>query len=282
MSWITKVIPPIMKGSRGKSKVPNGVWEKCPRCDQTLYHEEVVKNHYVCLNCSFHMPLPVSERVNALLDVESAQLLFSHIESVDVLKFKDEKRYIDRLNKAKKNCAGSDALLVYSGRMDGHVVTLAVFDFEFMGGSMGAAVGERFAQAVVHAVQYQTPFICVVASGGARLQENVFSLMQMAKTNACLTQLADHKLPFITVLTNPTMGGVSASFAFMGDIVLAEPGALIGFAGPRVIEQTLNQSLPEGFQTAEFLLKKGMIDQIVSRDQLRITIIQLIDLLKKK
>ncbi len=244
-----------------------------------LYSTDLESNQNVCPKCGHHLRLRARVRLDALLDPEGRFEIGSEVIPMDPLKFKDSKRYIDRLVAANDETGEADAMVVMQGAIKTVPVVVACFEFEFLGGSMGAVVGERFVRGVKAAIEGQMPFICITASGGARMQEGLFSLMQMAKTTAAVTQLAHHQLPFITLLTDPTMGGVSASFAFVGDIVIAEPGALIGFAGPRVIEQTVREKLPEGFQRAEFLLEKGAIDMIVDRRELRDRLAALLTLL---
>lgn len=280
MSWLDKILPPkIKREDNGKSGVPEGLWRKCPACAEVLYASDLEGNHQVCPKCSHHNPLSARERLNLLLDEAGREEIGAGIKPTDILKFKDSKKYPDRLGAARKATGENDALVVMKGKMEGLPVVAAAFEFRFIGGSMGSAVGERFVRGVREAADNGCAFICVSASGGARMQEGLSSLMQMAKTSAVLHLLSDKRLPFISVLTDPTMGGVSASFAFLGDIVLAEPGALIGFAGPRVIEQTVREKLPEGFQRAEFLLEKGAIDQIVDRREMKARIAKLIRLL---
>ncbi|MCW0208894.1 MAG: acetyl-CoA carboxylase, carboxyltransferase subunit beta [Achromobacter sp.] len=281
MSWIEKLLPPrINKTSdSGARRVPEGLWVKCPSCESVLYSEDLAANLHVCPKCDHHMRIGARARIDSLLDLEGRVEIGQTTRSVDTLKFKDTRKYPERLQEAVKQTGETDALVVMSGSIRGVPATLACFEFEFMGGSMGSVVGERFARGAQAALDNKTPFICVAASGGARMQEGLLSLMQMAKTNAMLTRLSAAGLPFISVLTDPTMGGVSASFAFMGDVVIAEPKALIGFAGPRVIEQTVREKLPEGFQRAEFLLQKGAIDMVVDRRQLREEIARLLALL---
>ncbi len=281
MSWIEKLLPPrINKTSdSGARRVPEGLWVKCPSCETVLYSEDLAANLHVCPKCDHHMRIGARARIESLLDLEGRVEIGQSTRSVDTLKFKDTRKYPERLAEAVKQTGETDALVVVSGSIRGVPATLACFEFEFMGGSMGSVVGERFARGAQAALDNKTPFICVAASVGARMQESLLSLMQMAKTNAMLTRLSAAGLPFISVLTDPTMGGVSASFAFMGDVVIAEPKALIGFAGPRVIEQTVREKLPEGFQRAEFLLQKGAIDMVVDRRQLREEIARLLALL---
>ena len=282
MSWLQKLLPPKIKRSEGtRRSVPEGLWSKCPACEEVLYSTDLENNQNVCPKCSHHLRLRARVRLDALLDPEGRFEIGSEVIPTDPLKFKDSKRYIDRLVAANEETGEADAMVVMQGAIKTVPVVVACFEFEFLGGSMGAVVGERFVRGVKAAIEAQAPFICITASGGARMQEGLFSLMQMAKTTAAVTQLAHHQLPFISLLTDPTMGGVSASFAFVGDIVIAEPGALIGFAGPRVIEQTVRETLPEGFQRAEFLLEKGAIDMIVDRRELRDKLAALLTLLQR-
>lgn len=283
MSWLDKIFPPRInkKPSQG-TRVPEGVWVKCPECDSALYSDELEKANHVCPNCGHHMRISARQRIDLLLDPEGRTELADNVRSGDPLKFKDSRKYPDRLSEAVKKTKENDALVVVSGSINEQPATIAAFEFAFMGGSMGSAVGERFVRGAQHALEHRTAFICVAASGGARMQESLFSLMQMAKTNAILTKLSEAGLPFISILTDPTMGGVSASFAFMGDVVIAEPKALIGFAGPRVIEQTVREQLPEGFQRAEFLLEKGAIDCVISRDKLKDEVAAIIALLLRQ
>lgn len=283
MSWLDKVFPPKIKRSENANRrVPEGVWVKCPSCETALYHDDLVKNLNVCPKCDHHLRISARERINMLLDTEDREEIGASVRSTDPLKFKDSRKYTDRITEAVKSTDETDALVVVRGTMASVPVVVAAFEFNFMGGSMGSVVGERFVRGVQAAIEHRTPFICVAASGGARMQESLFSLMQMAKTNAMLTRLSEKGLPFISVLTDPTMGGVSASFAFMGDVVMAEPKALIGFAGPRVIEQTVREQLPEGFQRAEFLLDKGAIDMVVSRKDMKNEIVRIVTLLMRQ
>jgi acetyl-CoA carboxylase carboxyl transferase subunit beta len=271
MSWFQKLLPPKIKRkvSGAKKTVPEGLWSKCPSCEAVLYRADLEKNMEVCPKCSHHNRISARMRLDLLLDPEGRYEIGAEVQPVDSLKFKDGKRYTDRLTEAQKDTGETDALVVMQGSIKTLPVVAAAFEFKFMGGSMGSVVGERFARAVQVCVEQNLPFICFSASGGARMQEGLSSLMQMAKTSAALTQLSAARLPFISVLTDPTMGGVSASFAMLGDVIMAEPNALIGFAGPRVIEQTVRETLPEGFQRSEFLLDHGAIDMIVDRRQLR-------------
>ena len=283
MSWLDKILPPkIKKEDASKSGVPEGLWQKCPSCAATLYATDLTKNMEVCPKCGHHNPIGARERLDLLLDEGVREEIGADVKPVDILKFRDNKKYTDRLSAARKLTHEEDALVVQRGTINGVPAVVAAFEFRFIGGSMGSVVGERFVRGVREAVAHNAAFVCVAASGGARMQEGLTSLMQMAKTSASLHLLDDHGLPFVSVLTDPTMGGVSASIAFLGDVVLAEPGALIGFAGPRVIEQTVRETLPEGFQRAEFLLEKGAVDQIVDRRMLKNRLAQLITLLRRE
>ena len=273
MSWLGKLLPPRINKSQNTEsaakRVPEGLWVKCPSCESVLYSEDLASNLHVCPKCDHHMRLGARARIESLLDIEGRTEIGGNTRSMDPLKFKDSRKYPERLQEAVRQTGETDALVVISGTVRSVPCVLACFEFEFMGGSMGSVVGERFVQGVQAAIDQRVAFVCVAASGGARMQESLFSLMQMAKTNAMLTRLAEARLPFISVLTDPTMGGVSASFAFMGDVVIGEPKALIGFAGPRVIEQTVREKLPDGFQRSEFLQQKGAIDMVIDRRQLR-------------
>ena len=273
MSWLNKLLPPKIKrnvpGVERKSSLPEGLWSKCPSCEAVLYATDLEKNLQVCPKCGYHNRVNSRKRLDLLLDAEGRSEIGAEVVPVDTLRFKDSKRYPDRLMEANQATGESDSLVCLQGAIKTMPVVAAAFEFDFMGGSMGSVLGERFVRGVNAAVEQGIPFICISASGGARMQEGLFSLMQMAKTTAALTRLAQAGQPFISILTDPTMGGVSASFAFVGDVVMAEPKALIGFAGPRVIEQTVRETLPEGFQRSEFLLEKGAIDMIVDRRQLR-------------
>ena len=286
MSWLSKLLPPKIKrnaaGSARKSALPEGLWSKCPSCEAVLYATDLVSNCHVCPKCGHHMRLDARARIELLLDEEGRVEIGDEVLPVDSLAFKDSRRYPERLQEAAENTGESEALVVMQGTMKTLPVVLAVFEFNFMGGSMGSVLGERFVRGVQAAVEQRRPFVCVSASGGARMQEGLFSLMQMAKVTAVLTQLAQAKLPFISILSDPTMGGVSASFAFLGDVVIAEPGALIGFAGPRVIEQTVRETLPEGFQRSEFLLEKGAIDMIVDRREMKDRVAAVLALLQRQ
>ena len=283
MSWLTKLLPPrINKGGAAKKSIPEGLWSKCSACEAVLYRADLESNHSVCPKCGHHQRIRARDRLDKLLDAEGRSEVGASVVPVDPLKFKDSRKYSERLSGATKDTGEDDAMVVMRGTIHELPVVVACFEFEFMGGSMGSVVGERFMRGVRAAEELRAPFVCITASGGARMQESLFSLMQMAKTNAGLTRLSRRRLPFITVLTDPTMGGVSASFAFMGDVVIAEPGALIGFAGPRVIEQTVRETLPEGFQRSEFLVEKGAIDMIVDRREMRATLARVIALLTRQ
>ena len=283
MSWLQKLLPPKIKRDTGgpKKAVPEGLWSKCSACETVLYRTDLEKNLQVCPKCAHHNRVGARERLDGLLDLEGRYEIGVEVLPVDTLKFKDSKRYVDRIAEARVAASEEDALIVMQGSINTVPVVVAAFEFKFLGGSMGSVVGERFVRGVQACLDQRLPFICFTASGGARMQEGVLSLMQMAKTCGALTQLSQEKLPFISVLTDPTMGGVSASFAMIGDVVIAEPGALIGFAGPRVIEQTVREKLPEGFQRAEFLLTHGAIDMIVDRRELRGKLAHLLTLLQK-
>lgn len=284
MSWLDKLLPPrIQRSDSGHRKtVPEGLWVKCPACEAVLYRNDLESNIHVCPKCSHHMRIRARDRLDALLDAGGRYEIGQETLPVDTLKFKDSKKYPDRLKSAMEATGETDALVVLGGAIMTVPVVVACFEFEFMGGSMGSVVGERFTRGAQVALDQKLPFVCITSTGGARMQEGLLSLMQMAKTTAMLTKLSAKKLPFITVLADPTMGGVSASFAFMGDVVIAEPKALIGFAGPRVIENIVREKLPEGFQRAEFLLKRGAIDMIVDRRHLREEIARLLALLQNQ
>ncbi|MDH2998567.1 acetyl-CoA carboxylase subunit beta [Pasteurellaceae bacterium LFhippo2] len=270
MSWIERILGKTTStSSSSKSKIPEGVWTKCTSCEQVLYSEELKRNMQVCPKCDHHMRIDARTRLLALLDQDSAEEMAAELEPQDVLKFKDLKKYKDRLSAAQKQTGEKDSFIVMYGKLFDMPVVVASFNFEFMGGSMGSVVGAKFVQAAERALSENIPFVCFSASGGARMQEALFSLMQMAKTSAILAKMREKGVPFISVLTDPTLGGVSASLAMLGDINIAEPKALIGFAGPRVIEQTVREKLPEGFQRAEFLLETGAIDMIVHRKDMR-------------
>lgn len=284
MSWLDKLLPPKIKREQGqrRSNLPEGLWSKCPACEAVLYATDLEKNLNVCPKCGHHNRINARQRLDLLLDPEGRFEIGLEVLPVDTLKFKDSKKYPERLMEANRDTGESDSLVVMQGAIKNLPVVAAAFEFDFMCGSMGSVLGERFVRGVNAAIEQKTPFICVAASGGARMQEGLFSLMQMAKTTAALTRLSQIGQPFISILTDPTMGGVSASFAFVGDVVIAEPNALIGFAGPRVIEQTVREKLPEGFQRAEFLLEKGAIDLIVDRRELRDKVAATLSLLLKQ
>ena len=284
MSWLEKLLPPKIQHTdpAERRQVPEGLWVKCPSCETVLYKTDLEQNQNVCPTCGHHHRIGARSRLNAFLDPEGRYEIGQEVLPVDALKFKDSKKYPDRLKEALESTGETDALVVQGGAVMSVPVVVACFEFDFMGGSMGSVVGERFVRGVETAIEQKVPFICFTATGGARMQEGLLSLMQMAKTNAALTHLAKARLPYISVLTDPTMGGVSASFAFVGDIVIAEPKALIGFAGPRVIENTVREKLPPGFQRAEFLLEKGAVDMIVDRRQLRETIARQLAMLQRQ
>jgi acetyl-CoA carboxylase carboxyl transferase subunit beta len=281
MSWLQKLLPPKIKRSSGDGKkvVPEGLWVKCEACEAVLYRTDLDNQQNVCPKCNHHMRLTARERLDFLLDAEGRYEIGADVHPVDSLKFKDSRRYVERLAAAQEDTGEQDALVVMQGSVKTIPLVVAAFEFRFMGGSMGSVVGERFVRGVHVCLEQKLPFVCFSASGGARMQEALLSLMQMAKTTAALTELAKARQPFVSVLTDPTMGGVSASFAMIGDVVIAEPGALIGFAGPRVIEHTVRETLPEGFQRAEFLLEHGAIDMIVDRRHMRDRLASLITML---
>lgn len=279
MSWFDRLIPPKIKGvgAAARRGVPQGLWQKCDQCSAVLYGADLDRSLQVCPKCGHHMRLSARARLQGFFDDSSFQEIGSKVRSVDVLRFRDNKRYRDRLAEAQKHSEETEALLAGSGLMSGIPVTAVAFEFSFLGGSMGSAVGEKFVRAADEALNKQSPLVCFSASGGARMQEGLFSLMQMAKTAASLNRLRKASIPYISVLTDPTMGGVSASLAMLGDLILAEPHALIGFAGPRVIEQTVRETLPEGFQQSEFLLEHGALDMVVERAELRAVISQALE-----
>ncbi len=285
MSWLKKLMPARIRTESGASRkrsVPEGLWEKCDSCGEVLYRQELDDNLEVCPKCNFHMPIRARARLASFLDPGTGTEIGAELGPTDVLKFKDQKKYVDRIKSSQKATGERDALIVLEGSLRQRPIVAAAFDFAFMGGSMGSVVGERFARGAERARDLGTPFVCFSASGGARMQESLFSLMQMAKTSAALGRLRAAGLPYISVMTHPTTGGVSASFAMLGDINMAEPGALIGFAGPRVIEQTVRETLPEGFQRPEFLLDHGAIDQICDRRELRERIAHLVAMLMRQ
>ena len=279
MSWLEKLLPPKMQPTDPAERraVPEGLWIKCPACETVLYKTDLEQNLNVCPKCDHHLRIAARARLDAFLDPEGRWEIGQEVMPIDALKFKDSKKYPARLKAALESTGETDALVVVGGAVMSVPVVAACFEFEFMGGSMGSVVGERFVRGVEAAIEQKVPFVSFTATGGARMQEGLLSLLQMAKTNAALTRLAKATLPFISVLTDPTMGGVSASFAFVGDVVIAEPKALIGFAGPRVVKATVKQPLPPGFQTSEFLLEHGFVDRIVPRPELRGELARLID-----
>jgi len=283
MSWFTKLLPSRIKtDGASRRTVPEGVWSKCDECRAVLYRSELERNLEVCPKCSHHMRIGARARIDLFLDPEPRVEMGSELKPVDKLKFRDSKKYKDRLNQAQKQTKEKDALVVIMGQVKEIPVVVAAFEYNFMAGSMGAVVGEKFVLAAEAAIENDIPLICFSASGGARMQEAILSLMQMAKTSSALAKLAARGLPYISVLTNPTLGGVSASLASLGDINIAEPNALIGFAGPRVIEQTVRETLPEGFQKSEFLLEHGGIDMIVDRRKMREKISSILSILNNK
>ncbi len=280
MSWLEKILPSI--GKNAKKNIPEGLWSKCPECNRVLYQEELERLHYVCPKCDHHLRISARKRLESFLDVEHQFEIAINLESVDPLKFKDQKKYKDRYSDAQKSTKEKDALVVKKGLLKGIPIIAAAFDFSFMGGSMGSVVGEKFVRAADASIENKHPLVCFSSSGGARMQEGLFSLMQMSKTSLAVKLLSDNKIPFISVMTDPTMGGVSASLAMLGDVQIAEPKARIGFAGARVVEQTVREELPEGFQRSEFLLEKGAIDMIVHRSELRKKIYQILFALNHK
>ena len=284
MSWLEKILPPKIRktDTTARHQIPEGLWLKCPSCSTVLYKTDLEQNQFVCPHCSHHNRVAARIRLGRFLDEGERHEIGQDITPTDALKFRDSRKYPERLKEAAQATGESDALVVMSGAVLGMPVVAAAFEFNFMGGSMGSVVGERFVRGVQAAMERKTPFISFAATGGARMQEGLFSLMQMAKTNAALTRLAQAGLPYISVLTDPTMGGVSAGFAFMGDVVIAEPKALIGFAGPRVIENTVRVKLPEGFQRAEFLQEKGAVDFICDRRELREKIAHILAMLQRQ
>ena len=269
MSWFEKIMPSRIKTERRTRSVPEGLWIKCPACDAVLYRAELERNLYVCPKCSHHMRISGRERLERFLDPGQTLEIGAEVTPEDPLKFRDSKRYKDRLVQAQKATGEKDALIVLAGKLHGLPIVACAFEFQFLGGSMGSVVGERFKRGVDHCIEHREPLVCFTSSGGARMQEALYSLLQMAKTAAALSRLAQAHMPFISVMTDPTTGGVSASLAMLGDVNIAEPRALIGFAGPRVIQQTVRETLPEGFQRAEFLLEHGALDMIVDRRDMR-------------
>ncbi|MEE9355642.1 MAG: acetyl-CoA carboxylase, carboxyltransferase subunit beta [Methylococcaceae bacterium] len=280
MSWFEKLVPSkIRTDASNKGTVPEGLWNKCPSCSAILYQTELERNLHVCPKCSHHMRISARQRLNLFLDPGESEEIGKNLKPTDPLKFKDSKKYKDRLAQAQKLTKENDALVVAKGQLKSRDIVVAAFNFGFMGGSMASVVGERFVRGVNHSIEHKIPFMVFTASGGARMQESLFSLFQMAKTSAALTKLAEAKIPFISCMTDPTMGGVSASLAMLGDLNVAEPNALIGFAGPRVIEQTVREKLPDGFQRSEFLLAHGAIDMIIDRRDMRNKIANLLSIL---
>ena len=280
MSWLEKILPSI--GKNAKKNIPEGLWSKCPECNRVLYQEELERLHYVCPKCDHHLRISARKRLESFLDVEHQFEIAINLESVDPLKFKDQKKYKDRYIEAQKSTKEKDALVVKKGLLKGIPIVAAAFDFSFMGGSMGSVVGEKFVRAADTSIENKHPLVCFSSSGGARMQEGLFSLMQMSKTSLAVKLLSDNKIPFISVLTDPTMGGVSASLAMLGDVQIAEPNARIGFAGARVVEQTVREELPEGFQRSKYVEKTGFVDLIVERKDLRGKIGTLLSILLKK
>ena len=284
MSCLKNVIPPKIKrivGSVSKKNIPEGLWCKCPSCQAVLYRTDLEQNMEVCPKCSFHNRISARARIDTILDKEKRKEIGAQIQPLDSLKFNDTQSYADRIKSSQKDLNEKDAMVVMQGSIEGKPAVIAAFEFKFMGGSMGSVVGEKFVRGIQAAIKSKAAFICISASGGARMQEGLLSLMQMAKTSAALTKLSEAKLPYFSILTDPTMGGVSASFAMLGDVIIAEPKALIGFAGPRVIEQTVREKLPEGFQRSEFLLSHGAIDMIVDRRDMKKKLVNLISKLSK-
>ena len=282
MAWFEKIVPSRIKTERRSRSVPEGLWIKCASCDAPLYRAEVERNLHVCPKCGHHMRIGARERLQRFLDPGTGDELGAEIRPEDPLRFRDSKRYKDRLVAAQKSTGEKDAMVVMAGQLEGMPVVACAFEFQFLGGSMGSVVGERFRRAAEHAIRERCPLVCFSASGGARMQEALLSLLQMAKTSAALADLAAEGLPFISVLTDPTTGGVSASLAMLGDLNIAEPRALIGFAGPRVIQQTVRETLPEGFQRSEFLLDHGVIDMIVDRRDMRERLAQSLRMLMRQ
>ncbi len=282
MNWLTNFVRPKIRALVRKSDIPENLWEKCPACEQMIFHRDLAPNLYVCQHCGWHMRIAVKARLESLFDDGTYQRIELPKAPVDPLRFRDSKRYVDRLKEAQNKTGEQDALVVAHGEMGGMGVVVAVFDFRFMGGSMGVAVGEGLVAAARLATLQGAPLIVFPASGGARMQEGVLSLMQMARTTIAIDEVKEAGLPYVVVLTNPTTGGVTASFAMLGDITLAEPGAIIGFAGARVIEETIHEKLPEGFQRAEYLYDHGMVDMVVHRRDLRATLIRILDLLQNR
>ncbi|MDZ7263837.1 MAG: acetyl-CoA carboxylase, carboxyltransferase subunit beta [candidate division KSB1 bacterium] len=275
MAWFKRTTPGIIP--QEKKELPDGLWLKCEKCNEIIYRKELERNLHICMKCGFHFRMKSKMYISLLLDNGEFEEFNAHIQSVDVLKFKAQRKYADQLKSTMKTSGLNEAVITGFGKMNGHPVVFCVMDFSFIGGSMGSVVGEKIARATRVAIEKKMPLIIVSASGGARMMEGALSLMQMAKTSAYLAMLSDHGLPFISIVTNPTTGGVTASYAMLGDVIIAEPGALIGFAGPRVIKQTIGQDLPEGFQTSEFLLEHGFIDAIFTRHEMKEKITRLLE-----
>jgi len=282
LSWFEKIVPSRIKTERRSRSVPEGLWIKCPACDAVLYRAELERNLNVCPKCGHHMRIGARARLNSLLDPGPKLEIGALVQPEDPLRFRDSKRYKDRLAQAQKATSERDALIALAGRLKGEELVACAFEFQFLGGSMGSVVGERFRRSVDHCVAQRCPLVCFSATGGARMQEALLSLMQMAKTSAALARLARAALPYISVMTDPTTGGVSASLAMLGDLNVAEPRALIGFAGPRVIQQTVRETLPEGFQRSEFLLEHGALDLIIDRREMRDRLAALLKMLMKR
>jgi acetyl-CoA carboxylase carboxyl transferase subunit beta len=282
MSWFQKIIRPKIQRRETRKTVPEGLWSKCPACDEVLYSADLDNNAHVCPKCGHHHRIGARRRLDTFLDEAGRVEIGQTVSPIDTLKFKDSRKYTDRITEATQATDEKDALVVMEGTVHGVPVVVAAFEFKYMGGSMGSVVGERFVRGVDAAIKGKKAFVCFSASGGARMQEGLLSLMQMAKTSAALTQLSARRQPFISVLTDPTMGGVSASFAMLGDVIVGEPNALIGFAGPRVIEQTVRQTLPEGFQRSEFLVEHGAVDRIIDRREMRRELARLIAQLQRR
>jgi acetyl-CoA carboxylase carboxyl transferase subunit beta len=283
MSWYEKLLPSrIRTDASSKKSIPEGLWTKCGGCGQVLYRAELERNMDVCMKCGHHHRIGARRRLDLFLDEDGREEIGVELEPIDILRFRDSKKYKDRISQAQKATSESDALIAMKGTLKGLPLTAAAFEFSYMGGSMGSVVGERFVRAANISLAERIPFVCFSASGGARMQEALFSLMQMAKTSAVLTKMSKEGVPFVSVMTDPTMGGVSASFAMLGDVNVAEPNALIGFAGPRVIEQTVRETLPEGFQRSEFLLEHGAIDMIINRLEMRDRLASLLAILSDK
>ena len=286
MNWFEKLMPSRIRTEAGaaenKGSVPEGLWTKCTACNAVLYRAELERNHEVCPKCHHHMRMGARKRLESFLDEEGREEIAAELKPVDILKFKDSKKYKDRIVAAQKATGENDVLIIMKGQLKTLPVVAVAFEFKFMGGSMGSVVGEKFVRAANESLEHNIPLICFSASGGARMQESLFSLMQMSKTSAVLQKMAARGIPFISIMTDPTMGGVSASLAMLGDINVGEPNALIGFAGPRVIEQTVRETLPEGFQRSEFLLEHGAIDLIIDRRDMRDKIASLLSMMQNK